>query len=188
MMLFPIPICIVMMDDASDREFMTRLYEQYNRLMYHQVLPIVNQDKWAAEDVVQSALVALIKKIPLLREQEERVRVSYIISTCKNKACNYVRDEQRHQAKVNTSEFPKEEEEDISLEDRLIHEVELDCLAQTWHKLDEQTQYLLEARYILKKSYQEMAQDLGAKPDSLRMAMTRARHKAKELINQEMKL
>jgi RNA polymerase sigma-70 factor (ECF subfamily) len=188
MMLFPIPICIVTMDDASDREFMTRLYEQYSRLMYHQVLPIVNQDRWAAEDVVQSAVVSLIQQIPLLRKQEERVRVNYIISTCKNKACNYVRDEQRHQAKVNALEFPKEGDDEPSLEEKLIHEVELDCLAQIWHKLDEQTQYLLEARYILKKSYKEMAQDLGARPDSLRMAMTRARHKAKELINQEMKL
>jgi hypothetical protein len=62
-----------------------------------------------------------------------------------------VRGEQRHQAKVNALEFPKEGDDEPSLEEKLIHEVELDCLAQIWHKLDEQTQYLLEARYILKK-------------------------------------
>lgn len=61
----------------------------------------------------------------------------------------------------------------------------LDALAQVWPRLDENTRWLLEARYILDYSDGELARELGVKPDSVRMALTRARRKARRLMESQ---
>ena len=61
----------------------------------------------------------------------------------------------------------------------------LDTLAQVWPRLDENTRWLLEARYILDYSDGELARELGVKPDSVRMALTRARRKARRLMESQ---
>ena len=100
-----------------------------NRLMYSEIKKIVSGHE-AIEDILQSTLVKLIDKLPLLK-QMDRVR-----------------------------------------------------LAQVWDKLDERSRYLLEARYILEKTDAEIAEDLGIQPKSVRMALTRARKTAKELMEE----
>lgn len=45
--------------------------------------------------------------------------------------------------------------------------------------------WLLEARYILDYSDGELARELGVKPDSVRMALTRARRKARRLMESQ---
>ena len=55
-------------------------------------------------------------------------------------------------------------------------------MAAVWDKLDPRSQYVLEARYILDKTDDEIADFLGIKPDSVRMALTRARKKAYDLM------
>ncbi len=63
-----------------------------------------------------------------------------------------------------------------------IRREELDCLARVWPRLDERSQYILEAYYILEMSTKEIGEELGIKPGSVRMALTRARQKAYELL------
>lgn len=66
------------------------------------------------------------------------------------------------------------------------------CAAWSWTpwprcgpRLDENTRWLLEARYILDYSDGELARELGVKPDSVRMALTRARRKARRLMESQ---
>ena len=74
--------------------------------------------------------------------------------------------------------------EDV-LQTTLLRRLELDALAQVWPRLDENTRWLLEARYILDYSDGELARELGVKPDSVRMALTRARRKARRLMESQ---
>ena len=67
----------------------------------------------------------------------------------------------------------------------MLRRLELDALAQVWPRLDENTRWLLEARYILDYSDGELARELGVKPDSVRMALTRARRKARRLMENQ---
>lgn len=50
-----VPFCILAIENEDDREFMTRLYLDYSRLMQQQITKIV-QDEWAAEDLMQTTL------------------------------------------------------------------------------------------------------------------------------------
>ena len=64
-----IPLFILAIENDDDREFMTELYTQYQRLIYHTVRQIT-QDNWAIDDIVQETLINLIGKIPLLRNRD----------------------------------------------------------------------------------------------------------------------
>ena len=62
------------------------------------------------------------------------------------------------------------------MEDRFL------ALRQAWKGLDQRSQYLLRARYLERKSFAEIAACLGMQPKSARMALTRARRKARDLV------
>lgn len=83
-------------------------------------------------------------------------------------------------------EFSFEESRDTQAElyygdlytELLLSQEKAVALVKIWTDLDQRSQYLLEARYILGKSHSEIAEDLGIKVASVRMALTRARKKA----------
>ena len=174
-----IPSCILAIEDESDREYMTSLYLQYQRLMYDTIIRIT-KDSWLAEDVLQAALEKLIDKIQLLQKLDRKRLINYIISTCKNVAFNALRYNNRHGA-ISFDDFGDDylEEDSASLiEDFIIKKEEFTRLALLWERLDVKSRYLLEARYIWQKETWEIAQDIDIKPESVRMALTRARKKA----------
>ena len=130
------------------------------RLIYSEVQKLIqNEDE--AEDLMQTVVEKLIHKVDLLRDLERRRLVNYVISTAKNTAQNFLRNT-RPQARV----------------------WDLSSLSRVWAALDEKTRYLLSARYILNKSGREIAEDLQMPPDNVRMALVRARKKARQAMGQ----
>ena len=63
----------------------------------------------------------------------------------------------------------------------------MEALSRIWTQLDERTRYLLEGYYILNLPAAEMARELNIKPASLRMALTRARKTAYQLLQDSSK-
>lgn len=68
-----------------------------------------------------------------------------------------------------------------------IHKEEIQAFSQIWPKLDDKNRLLLEGRFILGKSYEELAVDLGMNPSSVRMAVTRAKRLAYQKWRKYMK-
>lgn len=175
-----LPLIIMAIEDEDDKAFMTWLYLQYRRLIYSEVRKIVgNTDE--AEDLLQTVVEKLIGKLPLLRELERDKLVNYIISAAKNTAYNYLRGRK--------PEVPWEDQEESlpasAPEEQVIAQEDLLALARVWPELDERTRYLLTAKYILKKSGREIAGDLNMPPDNVRMALVRARRRARAAMRQE---
>lgn len=183
-----IPYIILAIENDSDRDFMSRLYVTYEKLMYSEVGKIAH-DPWATEDIVQDTLVKLIDKIGLLRQLPSKKLINYIISASKNTAFNYLkRKENRDVLAFDEIELQIKTEASLDRgpEVKIVFEEDLRQLSRIWGKLDERSKYLLEGRYILGKTSAEMAEDLGIKPDSIRMALTRARQTAyKYIVNEE---
>ena len=71
------------------------------------------------------------------------------------------------------------------MEDLLISKEEIEELVRRWPQLDAKSKYLLEGKYILGKSDEVMAEELSIKPASVRMALTRARQCAYQLLTKE---
>ena len=175
-----LPLVIMAIEDEDDKAFMTWLYLQYRRLIYSEVRKITgNTDE--VEDLLQSVVEKLIEKLPLLRGMEQNKLVNYIISTAKNTAYNSLRGKDRgilweeQEALADPAPTP---------EDQIIAQEDLYRLAHVWDNLDERTQYLLSAKYILKKSGKEIAGNLNMPSDNVRTALVRARRKARQAMEQ----
>lgn len=181
-----IPYCIMVIENDDDREFMSFLYVTYKQLMYSEIRKIVKKDP-DAEDVMQDVLEKLIDKIPLLRSRNRDQLVNYIISACKFTALNFNRDNgnKRETTFEDFVALADSEYDTHQIELRLIKDSELDVLKQVLTQMDERTRCLLEGYYFLDKSISELGAELGIKPDSVRMLLTRARKKAFELLQKE---
>ena len=178
-----LPCVFVTIEDMDDRDFMESLYYSYNRLMYSEIRKIL-QDKWDTEDVLQDTLIRLIAKVPLLRTLGRNQLVNYIISTARNTARNYIRDNKR------VTQFAFDESIDSLDEskpsDRALERLELvemmQAVGEAWTQLDEKYKQALEMKYILEKSNEEIADAFGIGINSVRMLLTRARNQLKAIM------
>lgn len=178
-----IPYCILAIENDDDRGFMESLYLQYNRLMYAEISKVVG-DPNAAEDLMQDVLIKLIDRIQKLRSMDRDGLVNYIISACKNQARNYVRNCGKHPIFPldDQTDQPDSDHSGAEMELLLIRQSDLETMARIWPELDEKSRFLLEARYVLERDDDDIAAALGIKPASVRMALTRARKAAYQLL------
>ena len=169
---------------AAGRDFTLRLYEEYQSLMYataKKYLPAA-----AAEDAVQDSVVKLMEKADLLQTLEERRLAGYVVSTVRNTAINLLKKQgstEKHTSpEPDFSEFPDRE---IPLDEMMILSEQSQTLINVWPRLPEDARSLLEGKYILNCTDEELAALLRCKPDSVRMKLTRARRLALRMILDE---
>ena len=184
-----IPFVILAIEDDDDRRFMTEFYLKYHRLMYSEATKIL-RGQCDAEDVVQASLLKLIERTSRLRAMEVRKRVNYMITTVRHTAISALRELRR--GKVTSIE---DEDWDwisglqlhsgAAMEEIVFRKENVGQLRAVWDMLDKRSQYLLQARYFLELSQEEIAAELHIQPDSVRMLMSRARKKVRELLSEE---
>ena len=180
-----IPACILAIENDSDREYMTWLFVQYEKLMYATIYKILGSP-WNTEDTLQSCIEKLIDKIETLKKFDEKQLANYIVVASRNTAYNVIRNSSRHEAwSFDELNGQNCNDEPYHVEEMIIHKEDLSMLAKVWEKLDEKSCYLLEAKYILEKSDEEISSDLKIKVGSVRMALTRAKRKAAKLMKEE---
>ena len=147
-----IPYIITAIEDESDREFMTALFFQYQKLLYSTIQKYT-RDQWLVDDIFQTTLEKLIGKLSFLRTLDRDRLVNYLIATARNTAYNEFRYRTRHTAE-NYDDFDEmypAEDSRSNVESALIHKEDMARLSEIWPKLDARAQYLLEAKYILGK-------------------------------------
>lgn len=175
-----LPYVILAIENESDRDFMARLYTDYRLLMFSSIKKIIN-DQDVAEDLIQDVLVKLIEKIDLLRDFEHKRLAAYIVTACKNHARNYIRA--LHSRDIASfDDLPAEPPSETVMEDVVISKMLLEQLLARWGELPENVQELLERKYILFQTDEEIALAMGGKPSSIRMKLTRARKAALAML------
>ena len=182
-----IPYCILVIESDDDREFMSSLYIDYKRLMYSEIKKIVKNEH-DTEDVMQTVLEKLIDKISLLRSRNRNQLVNYIISACKFTSFNHIRD---HEQQWETSyddyaDLSATDQDGHEIELRMIKGEELDALKRILPQMDARAQYVLIGYYFLEKPIAELGKELGLKPGSVRMSLTRARKQAFALLQKDL--
>lgn len=180
-------ICSVV-DDPNDQEFMIRLYEKYKRLMFSTARKFVD-DPEACQDIVEDGILKLIQKISILREKNHYILADYIATTIQNTAINYLKHEAVTKKYFDRSIDDVDEIEDAlaqqpSLEEFILAQEKSDFILEVLDLLSDQERILLEGKYILEYTDEELAEQLHCKPSSVRMKLTRARRKAISLFRQ----
>lgn len=176
-----IPIVFLSVESPEDADFLQSLYTNYLRLMFATAGRYASnqQDK---EDIVQDALVKMVKYISYLRKLDRCTLPSAVVILTRNTAINFSKHQnvvQKHviRASWDPDEIPPSEGT-ITVEDMVTLSECKACLDIIWPKLSQIDQFLLEGKYILGFNDAELAEFVGCKPSSVRMKLTRARRNA----------
>ncbi len=179
-----IPIVILAIEDDDDREFMKAFFEKYERLMYSEIYKFTTEPA-DVEDILQTVLVKLIEKVRLFRSLDRDPRVNYLISTIKNTSITMVCRKRQIDSLDDIDWFDKSQlQAPDSVEDMVFRREAVSRMEEVWPLLDEKSRFLLSARYFLGMNQEEIGAELGIKPDSVRMEMSRARKKVRELLGE----
>lgn len=180
-----ITLNVIELEAQSDREFMERLYQDNKRLMFNTVRRYVKspQDQ---EDIIQSSIEKLIKKISVLRNMNCCKLTGYIVNTIRNTSIDFIHKRDRincHNVSLDEDKLSKTEVGDYlvgeSLSDASIR------LREIWPELPDDDRFLLEGKYVWGLSDRELSIQLHCGQDSVRMKLTRARRRALELISEK---
>ena len=169
----------------EDRLFLDDLFRRYQRLMFQTVFRIT-ENLWDTEDIIQIVVIKLTEKLHLLRSMDNPRLSAYLVTACRNTALTYLREVQRR-AECPYSDALAVQPQDVEVQPpRSDADERLLAFRRAWRVLDQRTKYILYSRYLEKKSFQEIASSLNIQPKSARMALTRAKRKAKAAILKEL--
>ena len=171
---------IAAIETPEDRDFIISLYQDYYLLMFATAKEYFPSQS-DREDVVQTSLESLIRNIDTLRALSRCTLVSYIVITIRNTSYNLLKRNKRDADLFVKMEHNPEVDElaaKLSADEMfmLIHRKNL--LSRIWDQLSAEDRFLLNGKYVVGCSDQELAASLNCKPSSIRMKLTRARRRA----------
>ncbi|MCQ5160132.1 sigma-70 family RNA polymerase sigma factor [Clostridium sp. DFI.5.61] len=166
---------------------MENLYSSYHRLMYH-TIHLITEDPWITEDILQSTTEKLIQNLDTIKHLPQPKLVNYIKTASTNTTYTYLRKRNLDaitplsglENEYELSQSSKENPELLFLRDE-----DINCFTTVFNELDEKDRYLLTSRFVEGKSYSSLSEDLGIQPDSVRMAVTRAKRKAAAILKRK---
>lgn len=166
--------------------YIAELYEKHRALMYKFAIGR-NHGKDEADDIVSEALQRLFRHASKLMTMAELQRLDYIVLTVKSVAEDHYR---RRQVIERRSQQVREEDLiDPGLEDFFIERESRDIrsriLYETLAEVSEADRVLLVGKYMQNLSDEVLARQLGVKPSSIRMKLTRARKRARSIMERK---
>ena len=159
--------------DKQDREYMLWLYERYISYLFFAAGKFTDSQP-DREDLVHDALLRLMKNIPVLQKMEHKALAGYLYLTVRS-----VWLDRGNREQVLTEDVLER------LADRDpegAHLAKWDA-AMLKEKLPERDWFLLQAKYIVGCTDAEIGGILGCAQNSVRMMLTRARRRAKTILN-----
>ena len=177
--MIPIPLLSMLMEDESDRQFLEGLYTRYHALLYGQALLILHAPA-AAEDAVSDCMLALIKKISLLRSLPCNKVKAYAVITVKHQALNQLR-RKRHEDVTPDGEMAERAAPDET-DARLLSQAGVARVKSAILALPEREKQILMMKYFREMTDEEIAAELGVRPVTVRVTVSRARGKLTALL------
>lgn len=169
----------------EDKEFFQNFYEEYKRYIYYTVCKFVS-DPVEREDMVQDVTLRLLNNVGTLKNLNRYTAMKYILLTIKTV---YI-DKERQKEKNNLVYLNEQELESILIEQYIArdldHEIDVNmAVAKLKEELPQRDWLVLEGKYLLELSQEEISNLIGVAPDSVRMVLHRAKEKARSILKQE---
>lgn len=169
--------------DEKQRTFMERVYLNYRSLLYAVAFQVLRHPA-DAEDAVQTAFAALCKKISLLEGMDCCTLRSYVVISVRNAAINVWRARKRRPEVLWGEEAFADSLLGGDEDDAVLAFIRQDSLAAAVQKLPEKDRALMEMKYILGLTDEEIARDLGVQQNSVRSLLTRFRKRLYNLLKE----
>lgn len=167
----------------DDKGFFMGFYEEYKGFLFY-IAQKYTQDPIDCEDIVQESILRLLNHIQTLRQLDQNRTCKYIALTVRSAFLDHER--KKHTAQTFLA--------DDRMMERLLQEeksmgqgtegmpMEILMLKLC---LSERDWMVLENRYILGYSYEEIAGQLGLTQEHIRMIVSRAKEKARRILCSE---
>ena len=162
-----------MTKEKENPGFMEAIYRKHERLMYY-IAGKYTANAQRREDIVQTAVVSLLRKEATLRRLPPYAQINYIAAAVRNTAINALKREQKELDRCISLEDLTETFPTQFMPSAEAITLEKDLLA-VFQEMKEDEQQLLMGKYLMDLSDAELAQTLGCKASSIRMRLTRAR-------------
>lgn len=177
-------LCLMAVDTPEEEAFITKLYSEYEQMMYKIAFNVL-KNKYDAEDTVHEAFLNIIRQDQLAnlnKLQRSRLK-AYLIITVKNTA--YKCYNSRRSRIAENIEDLYSLKGGASAEEELFSEYEAENLHKALNKLLPNDYDLLFLSAVMGYSIPRMAERLEISENALRQRMFRARQRLKKLMNEE---
>ena len=164
------------------------IYERY-RAMIYKFAKGRTRDESEADDVVSETLLRLFRNADKLRDMHEGEIIDYTVQTVLSAAGDLNRkhrSEQRRFRPLDEEDLPDYEPDPA--ERYTERETELRLRRHLWEtlsELKEADRVLLVGKYLEERSDEALARQLGVKAASIRMKLTRARARARKIMQRK---
>ena len=181
-----LPMVIMTMEDEDNREYMTRLYRDYQALMLKTAWEY-SQDSGTVEDIVSDSCVALIQHLNQLKAMDKPALRAYIVITVRNKAL----DDLRRQALRRKNFVTMDEntldslEETTSFERKLSLRQEMEIVREAIANLPADEQDVLRMKFFRHMTDKEIAACMEIAENRVRVLIMRSRKKLKQMLYRE---
>ena len=181
-----LPMVIMTMEDEDNREYMTRLYRDYQALMLKTAWEY-SQDSATVEDIVSDSCVALIQHLNQLKAMDKPALRAYIVITVRNKAL----DDLRRQALRRKNFVTMDEntldslEETTSFERKLSLRQEMETVREAIANLPADEQDVLRMKFFRHMTDKEIAARMEIAENRVRVLIMRSRKKLKQMLYRE---
>lgn len=180
-----IPLVLMTIENDEDRQFMEDLYLTYHSLLYGVALRVTRSDD-AAQDAVSDSLVALMKKIPLLRSLESNKLRAYIVITVRHTAITHLNRGRREFAADDAS-F-SDLSDGFRVDDQVLSAAGVEGIKRAVRQLPPRERDVMLMRYFREMTDEEIARELGLRPVSVRVQLSRARRHLAEILEKEARI
>ena len=163
----------------ANRRFMLEFYEQYRGFLFHTVWKYT-QSKNDCDDLIQDAMVRLLRNADTLRELSHNQRCAYIHLTVRSIYSDRIKSSQGLEFPVADSDLERLGTSRVLQDDWVDVKWDIEILRD---RLPEKNWRLLELKYMAGLSDAEIASEVGCTPASVRTLLLRVRSRARELLD-----
>lgn len=169
---------------AGSKQSVEEIYQKYKRLMFS-TAGKYTKNLADQEDIVQTSLERLIKILSDPIPNGRCISAGYIVSIVRSVSIDFLRKQEReaeHCISLESDQLEQIPEAGEIADNLVLLSEQREQLWKIWRLLPREDRYLLEGKYILGYSDQQLAASLSCKPNSIRMKLTRARRRAMKLL------
>lgn len=175
----------------SNAAFLAALYQKYKAFLFRKAGSYA-KDPQTLEDIVQDAVLRLLRNTAKLRTLEPAALTAYLALTVRSAALNHLAAERRDtldalpldDGEVQTDRL-RSSRSQPTLEEQVLLGLRDRELRTVIGRLPERDQTLLTGKYFLELSTQELADDLGTTAVGVRVMLSRARKRAMNELMRE---
>ena len=163
----------------KEQEYIASLFSEHRKLFYS-IAKGYAENPMDAEDIIQTSIESLIRASSRFMEIPEEKQLAYIAAVIRHDCVDFKRKKNRHPECSNyNSVIDSAADEHQDFVRRIEAREQIDLILSG---LKEDDRVILELKYVLEATTEEIAEILGCQKQSVFMRLSRAKNRAHEIL------